>query len=121
MSDHHELDVGKFALTNEQVRQRLASVPFKMRKRRQQFVKVPWTWVDKLAGATGQTYCVALCLLHLHWQQKGGPVKLANGMLRIDGVSRQSKWRALSDLEHRGLVTVERRPRRSPMIHLSHL
>jgi hypothetical protein len=109
----------KFAIPDDQIRERQAVVPRKIQKRREQFVKVPWTWVEKLDGVTGHTYRVALCLLHLHWQQKGGPVKLANGMLGIDGVSRQSKWRALIDLEHRGLVTVERRPRRSPIVHLS--
>ena len=95
-----------------------AAVPRKIQRRRSQFVKVPWAWIERLKGASGQTYRVALCLLHQHWRARGEPIKLANGMLRIDGVSRYSKWRALSDLEHRGLVTVERRPRRSPIIRL---
>jgi hypothetical protein len=38
--------------------------------------------------------------------------------LRIDGISRYSKWKALGDLERRGLVTVERRPRRSPLVRV---
>jgi len=45
-------------------------------------------------------------------------VKFPNGMLGIDGVSRRSKWRALNDLERRGLITVERRPGRSPIVRL---
>jgi hypothetical protein len=96
-----------------------AVVPLKIRKRRQHFVKVPWTWVERLDGASGKTYRVALCLLYQYWKNRGEPVKLANGMLGIDGVSRYSKWKALSDLEHRGLITVERRPRRSPIIRLT--
>jgi hypothetical protein len=110
-----------FVLTDDQVQQRLASVPRKIQKRRQHFVQVPWAWVERLVGAPGQTYRLALMLLYQHWKRKGEPVKLANGMLKIDGVSRASKWRALADLERRGLVTVERRPRRSPLVHLSHL
>jgi hypothetical protein len=113
-------DIEEFYLTDERAQERSATVPRKIQQRRQQFVKVPWTWIEKLEGASGQTYHVAHYLLHLHWQQKGGPVKLANGMLRIDGVSRQSKWRALRDLEQRGLVTVKCRPNRSPLVHLSH-
>jgi len=66
----------------------------------------------------GQTYRVALCLLHLNWKAGGKPVKFPNGMLGIDGVSRRSKWRALNDLERRGLITVERRPGRSPIVRL---
>ena len=97
---------------------RLAVVPRKIQNRREHFVKVPWPWVERLNGAAGQTYKVALCLLYLHWKGRGEPVKLANGMLQIDGVSRQAKWKALNDLEHRGLIAVERRQRRSPLIRV---
>jgi hypothetical protein len=95
-----------------------AVVPRKIKKRRQHFVMVPWSWIERLNGATGQTYRVALILLYMSWKNRGAPTKLPNGMLRIDGISRQSKWRALGDLEQRGLITVERRPRRSPTVRL---
>ena len=111
-------DIEKFYL--QYTPERSATVPRKIQQRRQQFVKVPWMWIEKLEGASGKTYRVALCLLHLHWQQKGGPVKLANGMLRIDSVSRQSKWQGLRDLVQRGLVAVECRANRSPLVHVSH-
>ena len=78
---------------------------------------VPMTWREGLGGATGQTILLALDLLYLGWKE-GGPIELANGKLRLNGISRQSKWRGLNDLERRGLVTVERRPRRSPVVHL---
>ena len=95
-----------------------AVVPRKIQKRRRHFIMVPLTWVERLIGATGQTYRVALLLLYMSWKNRGAPTKLPNGMLRIDGISRQSKWRALGDLEQRGLITVERRPRRSPTVRL---
>jgi hypothetical protein len=95
-----------------------AVVPRKIEKRHQQFIMVPLAWVERLNGATGQTYRVALILLYMNWKGRGAPIKLTNGMLRIDGVSRQSKWRALGDLEQRGLIAVERRPSRSPLIRL---
>jgi hypothetical protein len=95
-----------------------AVVPKKIRKRREHFVKVPWTWIERLAGASGQTYRVALCLLYQHWKGGGGPINLANGMLLLDGVTRYSKWKALGDLERRGLITVERRRRRSPIVRV---
>jgi hypothetical protein len=93
--------------------------PRKLQKRREQFVMVPFSWLDRLKGASGRTYRLALLLLHLSWRTKGGPVKLANGMLKLDGVSRYSKWRALTELERRGLITVERRFRKSPQIRLN--
>ena len=74
---------------------RAAFVPKKIQKRHQHFVQIPMWWVERLRGASGQTHQVALHLLYLHWRNKG-PVKLPNGMLEIDGISRYSKWRALS-------------------------
>jgi hypothetical protein len=95
-----------------------AVIPRKIQKRREHFVIVPWTWVEQLNGAQGKTYSVALHLLYLSWKSKGAPVKLPNGMLQIDGISRASKWRALTELEQRGLISIERRRGRSPIIYL---
>lgn len=91
--------------------------PSKARRRRRYFVSVPMIWVDRLKGASGQTYRVALCLLHQNFKSKA-PVRASNSLFEIDGVSRQSKWRSLRDLEHRGLVTIECRRRQSPLITL---
>ena|SRR5271168_1426950 len=75
----------------------------------------PWRWVEKLKGAASQTWYLAHHLLYLHWKGGGEPIKLANGMLEFDGISRQSKWCALGDLERRGLIMVERRPSDPPL------
>jgi hypothetical protein len=57
--------------------------------------------------------------LYLHWKDNGAPIKLANGMLEMDGISRKAKSRGLSELERRGLITVvERRPKKSPIVKL---
>src|SRR5215204_3763989 len=87
-------------------------------EKRQPFIMMPWLWYERLDGATGRTHRVALMLLHLHWKSKGQPIKLTNVQLRMLGVSRQSKWRALHDLQGRGLITVEHRPNRSPLVRL---
>ena len=93
-------------------------VPRKMQKRQEHFVRVPWTWIDQLRGADGQTYRLALYLLYLDWKGNGAPVKLTSGALAVDGVPRETKRRALADLERRGLVTVEKLPRKSPIVRL---
>jgi CRP-like cAMP-binding protein len=93
----------------------LKFVPRKIQKRQRHFIMLPLVWFEKLNGATAQTHRVALYLHYLHWKAKGSPIKLPNN---IDGVSRRSKWRALVDLERRGLIAVERRNRRSPLIRL---
>jgi hypothetical protein len=115
MTDDFDLDRLRLPLEATAGRQ---VAPRKAQKRREQFVMVPFSWIDRLKGASGQTYRVALTLLYLDWKAKGDPVKLANGMLAIDGVSRHSKWRALVDLERLGLITVERRPGKSPLVRL---
>jgi len=117
MSDD-SFDPAKLALSRGHAQQQQAHVPRKIRKRRQQFVMVPWSWVEKLEGAAGQTYRVALVLLYLHWKGDGKPIKLPNGMLQLDGVSRRSKWRALGYFERRGLIMVERRHKRSPTVRV---
>jgi hypothetical protein len=111
-------DLDRFRAGPDEVAERLA-VPRKIEKRREQFVRVPMTWYERLRGAHGQTYRVALYLLYLHWRARGDPVKLANGMLEIDGVPPTTKLRALRDLERRRLVTVEWRSRKSPIVQLN--
>jgi hypothetical protein len=95
-------------------------VPEKIQKRQENFIKVPW-WYEKLANpmpASRYTVLIALHLLHLHWRSRGEPFKLPNGTLRYDGIDRFSKRRSLKDLEQRGLITVEWRERKSPIIHV---
>jgi hypothetical protein len=98
-----------------------APIPTKIRKRRDQFILVPLWWYEKLAKPVPVNRCtclVAMYLLYLNWKNDGKPFKLANGMLRYDGVSRYAKRRALADLEKRKLITVERRPWKSPVIRV---
>jgi hypothetical protein len=101
----------------EIARGRWAVVPRKIQRRREHFVKVPGIWVERLAEARYiATYRVALHLLYLKWKQGGRTVSLANGLLHMDGVSRWAKWRALRELEQLGLINLECRPRKSPVI-----
>ena len=103
-----------------------AHVPARIRKRRGTFVILPMLWYEKLAKPAPNsryTCLVAWYLLHLDWKNGGKPFKLPNGMLAYDGIGRHTKYRALRDLERRGLITIEwQRGRRSPVIqvHLDH-
>jgi hypothetical protein len=119
ITDDDPFDLGKLRVDpadGELVR--LAKVPTKILKRRSRFVLVPMLWVEKLNGASGQTHQVALHLLFLHWKDGGEPIKLGNAMLVVAGVPSQSKRRALRELEHRGLITVEWRRKKSPLIRV---
>jgi len=117
MHDDDPFGLGKLFLPPDMLAQeRWAVVPRRIQRRRQHHIQMPWRWYEKLAGADGQTYRVALYLLYLHWKGRGEPIKLANGMMARDGVPRESKRRALHDLERRGLITVEWRDRKSPIV-----
>jgi hypothetical protein len=89
-------------------------------KKKAQFIKVPMAWNDRLRGANGQTHQLALRLLHHAWRRKTQTFVLANKTLATSGISQSSKWRALRELEQRGLIEVEnRRPGRSPIVRLN--
>jgi hypothetical protein len=79
---------------------------------------MPWSWVNALAlsDAGGKVWAVALHILYETWRAKGQPIKLPNGMLGRLGVSPDAKVRALQKLEQLGLVSVEWRDRKSPVV-----
>jgi hypothetical protein len=107
----------KFHLDNLRVTDEVWAVtPKKIKTRDEHFVRLPWTWIRRLKGATGQTWMVASHILYEDWKQKKEPLKLANGMLKIDGVPPRTKCRALRDLQRRGLITVEWRQKKSPIV-----
>jgi hypothetical protein len=106
-------NIENFRLSPDQVR---TITPSKILKRRAHFIRVPFGWLERLNGASGKAYSMALHLLYRHWRANGRPFTLSNGMLKIDGIGRTSKWRALTELEGLGLVSIERRPRKSPAI-----
>ena len=114
------LDLKSLELPPELVAKGKQASPTKPKKRRQHFVRVPWMWMEKLIGCRGQTLRIAFVVLYLDWKSKGRPVKLANKLPQMVGVSRRAKWRALTDLENLGLISVERRAKKSPMVQVQH-
>ena len=104
-------------------RPRIAETPIKsmaiesiQRRQKTRFVKVPLLWMERLAHARqASTFKVALQLLYRHWKAGGGkPVVLPNAGLI--GVRRGTKWRGLVELEKLGLIAIQRRSRKSPLI-----
>ena len=90
------------------------------------FVQVPWAWVEKLRNTKRvSTYRLALLLLYEHW--KGGDGKtvvVCSNMLAAEvGLSRQTKWLALNELEVLGLVRLEgkRGGSAAPRVALEHV
>src|SRR5438132_11455803 len=75
------------------------------------YIRFPWSWMDRLKNIKrGATYRLALLLVYEHWRNGGAVITLPNVALKAEGISRQLKWLALSELEAAGLITIERRP-----------
>jgi hypothetical protein len=116
-----DLDLDDLKLLPEIVRDRAVALPKRIKKRRQQFVQLPLAWVDILSRDSRDKTLVVLChLVHLDWKQGGGPIKLPNGFLGMLGVGRGAKWRVLNKLESAGIISIERRCRKSPIVKINH-
>ena len=82
------------------------------------FIKFPKMWQACLAEkrAEGSTYRVALYLLDK--ASFSNVVPLGNRVLEKHGVSRASKWRALEHLRSAGLIALEERRGRPPLVKI---
>src|SRR5262249_36902637 len=95
-----------------------AAAPIK-RKKAEPFVKVPLWWIGRATKATNTGKAlVCVELLYAAWKAKRSTFPLPNGRLAKLGLNRETKRRALYDLERAGLITVERPPRKTPIVTL---
>lgn len=84
-------------------------------KWKRQFTRFPYAWQVRLQDCkAGSTYRLALYLLYEHWRNGGRRIRLSNGVLA--GVDRTTKWDGLRVLERAGLVQIERRQRKAPLV-----
>jgi hypothetical protein len=84
------------------------------------FIKgpLPLDWMQRAARLPGKTLQVGLTLWYLAGLQKSQTVKLASKQLESMGVSRDAKYDALARLVASGLVTVNQKPGRAPIVTL---
>jgi hypothetical protein len=83
------------------------------------FVKVPLWWAEQASQATRTPKAMVwIWLLHLSWAAHSNTFRLPNERLRVRGVSRGVKTRALQELEKAGLVRVTREKGKSPTVIL---
>jgi hypothetical protein len=116
--DHDPYDLEKFRIDLKAP----ACKPVRKKTWQRQFVRVPWGWVQRLRTTKRvSTYQLALVLLYEHWRTGGKPIVLSNIAMQAEGLSRRSKWNALVELTELGLITIERKRRRSPRVVLRQL
>jgi hypothetical protein len=108
-------------LTEDWAAQRLAELraaaPIKRKK--PEFVRVPLHLIGKAAAATGgKRMLVWILILHQSWRRRTPAVTVTNDMLRTYGISRETKRRALEQLEAVGLISVQWRANKNPIATL---
>jgi hypothetical protein len=121
MSEHDPFDLNLLRAdpTDPNLRPKSTTTTTPKAKWRKQFVRVPWTWLDRLKTARHVvTYRIAFYLLYQHWRTGGKPITLSNVALIGEGIAPGTKWRGLKELEQAGLIQVERRRRKSPIVTL---
>jgi hypothetical protein len=83
---------------------------------------VPLWWAEQMTKATETPQAfVGIWLLHLAWKAGKLTFPIPNGKLEAHGVSRKVKWAALNKFEVAGLIKVDRRRGKSPLVTLLHL
>jgi hypothetical protein len=115
-----DIDWNKLGLPSKLVEKAKARTKKSPDAKQRFFIKFPHIWQEQLAAiqASGSTYRVALYLLEKVRRMAARPpsVILANTGLRAAGVGKDGKAIALRELRRAGLIAIEPRPNRSPVI-----
>lgn len=94
------------------------SAPRRLTRQSGMFLKGPvtWLWLSRAGQLPGKVLHVAVVVHLLAGMRRGGPVSLSRARLRELGVDRHAAYRALRRLEEAGLVAVQRRRGRQPVV-----
>jgi hypothetical protein len=93
----------------------------KRQKRSEPFLQIPHRAlvVGGKVLVSSEQLLVWLYIHHRVWADKVATVVIANKALEAWGVGRKAKYAALNNLERAGLILVERRERKSPLVTLA--
>jgi hypothetical protein len=87
------------------------------RRRQRRFIPpVPLEWFDRACVLPGKALAVGLVLWRLARVRRSNTVRLTQAAVAQHGLSRWEKYAALRALESAGLVAVQQRGRRSPLV-----
>jgi hypothetical protein len=122
MAEDDDFDLDKLSIPLEILEEAKAAAEKTQRARDpvpRRFTQLPDSWFERLVSdAPRSAIVLAWLLLRLSWKARGRPFRLANGALDGLGMTRKTKYRALDELERRGLIEVRREPFKSPTIVL---
>lgn len=77
---------------------------------------IPLNWLGKAASLSGKSLAVALAIMFEVGRRGSKEIKLTTAILERFNVGRKAKYRALKQLEHASLISVNRAPRRNPIV-----
>lgn len=98
---------------------RTSALPSITARRERQFMPaLPERVFCQVAALPGKALAVYLVVTLRSRLERSQTVTLTSAFLARFGLSRREKARALQQLEDAGLITVERRPRRNPVVTL---
>jgi len=114
-SDRLRLDEGGVAQLQGDTRQGRRASPIKGK-----FIAGPVdvSWVCQASHLGVKALLVGLALWHLKGLRKTDTFIVSNLVLEDWGILPDAKWRALRALERAGLIRIDRRGRRSPVVTL---
>ena len=92
----------------------------KERERGKYWVQFPEAWTRRLADirANGSTYRLAIYLLRRRRITNSINITVSNAALKLEGVGREGKAKAIEELVKANLITVQQRDRKSPIATL---
>jgi hypothetical protein len=83
------------------------------------FALIPLDWAADVTTAMNTPgYMVFILLAYLAWKTKSSTFVLSNNYLKLYGVDRDAKRRALARLEQAGVIRIERHVRHAPIVTL---
>lgn len=114
--DPQRLKLGQQALAPKKTKR--AKVP--RHKPGEKFLKgpVPLDWLARAGQLPGKSLHVGIALWFLAGIRRTSSVALPNGILKLFGVDRHAKYRALNWLEQDGLIEQKRHDGCSPIVIL---
>ena len=96
-----------------------AAAPVKRKSKKDAFVQVPLWWLEAATRATRSPQAfVCVWLLHLAWKARRASFPVPNDRLAKGGVDRRMKRKVLAGLEKAGLIAVDRRHGKTPIVTL---
>ena len=117
MTDDDDDELGPERIGPGGIRERKVLITLKGRRRRP-FVMIPLAWVERLSMAKHRaSWSIAVEILRRDLKYNGQPIPLPNGQLETKfRINRQRKWEGLRELERLGLVSIECRTGKSPLV-----